>query len=624
MVVEKQILSYWNWLFVGTGISFDQWGALWQAIVVALVVMFLALVIGYLVAAVRNGPLVAGDMTYRVIAKGVSELLRVSPRRVFALARLAIQESLRRRVWVILVVFLLVLLFASWFIGTNYQDPARLYLDFVLTASTYLVVLMALFLSAFSLPTDVKNKTIHTIVTKPVRAGDILLGRILGFTLLGTVLLAIMGAASYLFVVRSLYHTHEVDVVGLEDMTDPDTGKVIRQGRTTYDQYHRHDVAIDDDKGENQTEATFNHWHVVSPDKSGGQTHYTVSGPHGFYRARVPHGGKLRFKDKLGNDAPRGISTGNEWRYRSFIEGGSQAAAIWTFGGDDPVTGDKHPITAKEYPDGLPLELIIRVFRSYKGNIEKGITGSIQVKNPHVDPDTGTQRASRPTIFVAKDAYIDSKLIPRKLTDTDGKPIDLFDDLVYDGKVEIWIQCLERAQYFGVAQADAYLRAADGNFEFNFLKGLIGIWVQMVLVISIGVMCSTFLSGPVAMLLTLSFITLGYFKSFFSQVALGTIEGGGPVEAGYRLLTQMNMVSPLPTGIGTTIIKSVDFVLRTMMEGIAKVIPNFRDLSSVNYVADGFNIPANLTAQHVTTCLAYAAGMFVVGYFFLRTREVAK
>jgi len=47
------------------------------------------------------------------------------------------------------------------------------------------VLLIALLVSAFSLPNDFKTKTIYTVVTKPVRAGDIVLGRILGFTIVG-------------------------------------------------------------------------------------------------------------------------------------------------------------------------------------------------------------------------------------------------------------------------------------------------------------------------------------------------------------------------------------------------------------------------------------------------------
>ena len=40
------------------------------------------------------------------------------------------------------------------------------------------------------------------------------------------------------------------------------------------------------------------------------------------------------------------------------------------------------------------------------------------------------------------------------------KEYDLFDDLTDNGRMEIWLRCLEPKQYFGAAQADLYLRAA--------------------------------------------------------------------------------------------------------------------------------------------------------------------
>ena len=68
------------------------------------------------------------------------DIVRISPRRVLALARLAVQESIRRRVVVVFAVFILILLFAGWYLDRESIDPARLYLDFVLTATSYLVL----------------------------------------------------------------------------------------------------------------------------------------------------------------------------------------------------------------------------------------------------------------------------------------------------------------------------------------------------------------------------------------------------------------------------------------------------------------------------------------------------
>jgi hypothetical protein len=267
----------------------------------------------------------------------------------------------------------------------------------------------------------------------------------------------------------------------------------------------------------------------------------------------------------------------------------------------------------------LPLELIVRVFRTYKGDIESGIQGLMQLQNPD------TKLKSDLWNFTAKDASINSFDWQRKLDDENRQPIDLIDDLVTnDGRLEVIVQCLDRAQYYGFAQPDGYIRLPDGSPLWNFIKAQISIWVQMVLVIAIAVTCSTAVNGPVAMMFTLSFITLGFFQKFFVGVATGTQIGGGPIESLYRIVTQMNQMSPLPENFGSDLMRAVDTVLRAGMQSLAFVLPDFRSFSTVDFVAYGFNIPMEQLLQDLTVCAAYVAGLFVIGYFFLRTREVAK
>jgi hypothetical protein len=208
---------------------------------------------------------------------------------------------------------------------------------------------------------------------------------------------------------------------------------------------------------------------------------------------------------------------------------------------------------------------------------------------------------------------------------TPRKSIDLLNDLVTkDGRVEVIVQCLDRAQYFGFAQPDCYIRLPDGSPLWNFVKSQVSIWMQMVLVIAIGVTCSTLVNGPVAMMFTLAFITLGFFRQFFADVATGKQVGGGPVESLVRLVTQRNMMTEIEDSFGTRLMHASDTVLRTAMQGLTHVLPDFRSFSTVDYVAYGFNIPVNQLAQDVTVGLAYVVGLCVIGYFFLRTREVAK
>lgn len=611
MVLENPPLDFFVWLLGGS----DQIGALPRFLIIVLVLSVLALLVGYVVALVRYGPMKAGDLTYRVVTNGFSELALTSPRRVWALARLAIKESFRRRVIVALVVFFLILLFAGWFLKTDYPQPAKLLFSFVLTATTYLILLIALLLSTFSLPNDFKTKTIYTVVTKPVRAGDIVLGRILGFTLVGTIMLAIMSVFGYVFVVRTLYHTHQVEVTRLEEVKNSDGEVVGKIGRTTLDDYHRHQVDLDAE-GNGRALSTNEHEHTITNEGTADSPRYVVSGPEGILRARVPQYGELKFLDRRGAPAPRGISVGSEWTYRSFIEGGSAAAAVWTLSG----INESVLRTNAEGQKYLPLELIVRVFRTYKGEIEQGIQGSIRLRNPD-NPDI----KSNEDIFTAKDASINTFDIPVKLY-SGQKEIDLLKDLVTkDGRVEVVVQCLDSAQYYGFAQPDLYLRLPDASPLWNYVKAQLGIWVQMVIVIAIGVTASTLLNGPVAVLFTVSFIMLGFFRDFFVNVATGKQVGGGPIESLVRLVTQKNQTTGLENGgFAVQLMQGVDWVLKQAMLSLAQVLPDFRSFSTVDYVAYGFNIPANQITQNLAVTLGYVIGLFVIGYFCLRTREVAK
>lgn len=624
MVLEQELLPYLTWLlgypWADPGAFLNS--ALFRFFVTGVGLAIIALVVGYLVALVRYGPLKAGDITYRVVANGLKELPKTSPRRVWAMARLAIKESIRRRVIVALIVYALVLLFAGWFLKTGYQDPSKLFFSFVLTATTYIVLLIALLVSAFSLPQDFKSKTIYTVVTKPVRAGDIVLGRILGFTIVGTVLLALMAVGSYIFVWRMLDHTHSVDVASLENFNDKDGNLLYKKGHTSSSQGHRHEVEIEP-SGEGKILAANGHEHRVLTTKRGDEEVYSVSGPTNMLRARVPQYGRLRFLDRKGSEAAKGISVGSEWTYRSFIEGGSDAAAIWTFDGINESVLQKDS-DGSEY---LPIELIVRVFRTYKGNIEKGIQGIIYLQNPDKGGDATMpiEIKSTPEVFTAKDDSLNQFNMPRKLYDAQQNEIDLLENLVSkDGRLEVRVQCLDRAQYFGFAQPDCFIRLPDGSPWWNFVKTQLSIWMQMVLVIAIGVTCSTVVNGPVAMLFTLGFITLGFFRQFFVDVATGKQIGGGPIESLVRIVTQRNQMTELNDSIGVQLMHAADAVLRTLMRSMTFVLPDFRSFSTVDYVAYGFNIPFNQIAQDLTVGLAYVAGLLVLGYFLLRTREVAK
>ena len=505
--------------------------------------------------------------------------------------------------------------------GQGQPAPGPACIQNVLNLTIFLSMVFAWVLSALSLPADIRNRTLQTVVTKPVRKLEIVLGRALGFTLVGTVLLLANGLISYGFTVRSLGHTHQLTAAMLTAKSLPGNRGKLLQGTTTLSHGHEHAVTIIERPGElpaATVESQRDHTHDLYVSGSGDTAVYTLGPPQGQLQARVPIYGKLAFRDDTGAPKERGINVGDEWTYRSFIQGRTSAAAIWTFSG---LSAEEFP--ESRFPTGIPVEMTIEVFRTHKGNQEKGVAGTISLCNPK----TGKKVFLRN--FNAQKFATDLQMLPRSFVTAgaDGKAetIDLFRDLVSDdGQLQVILQCLEAKQYFGMAQPDLYIRAADNSFAWNFFKGYLGVWLQMVLVICLGVMFSTFLSGPVALLATMFVIVLGLFSGYVMELASGKMVGGGPFESVQRIMTQDNMISDLEPGIKTNVIKTLDQTTAVMMRYLSAVVPNVSENDYVDHVAHGFNVGQDLLLRCILCEGAYLLPVLLLGYLALKQREVAQ
>ena len=154
--------------------------------------------------------------------------------------------------------------------------------------------------SCWGLPDDIKARSLHTVVTKPVRRHEVVLGRILGFSLVGFFVLLVMGTVGYIWMNR------------------------------------------------------------VIPAQAKDQL-----------IARVPVYGKIEFRTREGRPSDAGINTGDIWAYRSYIEGGTKARAIWNF--QDSLL--------KAPQENLKMESNFTVFRIKKGIIERGILAQLVAVN---------------------------------------------------------------------------------------------------------------------------------------------------------------------------------------------------------------------------------------------------
>jgi hypothetical protein len=416
-------------------------------------------------------------------------------------------------------------------------------------------------------------------------------------------------------VLGGLNHTHRLRESDLIPIIGRGENDPILAGRTQKMTYgHNHDVKVyagpDGKPAYAVTDNAQGHWHDIAVEQDEkGQTRYIVGPAQGMLVAREARYGKLTFRDRTGQEVPRGINVGSEWEYRSFIEGGSKAAAIWHFS----------DVTERDFPKGLPVELTLRVFRTYKGrDIKEAILGSIVLRNPT------TKRATKPLYFECREYFTDVKQIPRELFDSSNQPLDLFKDLIHEGKVDVEISCAMPSQYFGMAQYDVYLRVVDRPFWLNFVKGYFGIWSRMVLVICFGVMFSTFLRGSVSMLATKAAIVGGMCMPFMQDLARGNL---GPMVAMKKIVTHQNEVLPLEPGLGTSMLQIADTFFIGMLNVMVWLLPDLDSFSFDKYVSHGFDVPMTMApgiASQMLTMFAYLIPMFLIAHYSFRSREVAQ
>jgi ABC-type transport system involved in multi-copper enzyme maturation permease subunit len=589
-LTPEQFWTYSEWLFQHNGLR--------DGMILALALSILGFLVGYLVSVVNHGPVEGFLKVSQVIGQLFSvDLPKFSFRRAGAIAGLAFKESIRKKILVLIGIFIIAMMFAGWYLDQNADYPARLYISFVLTATNYLVIVLGFFVSCFSIPMDIKSRTIYTIVTKPVRPLELFLGRVLGFTAIGTLVLLLMGLLSYVFVVRGLSHTHEVDTIDA-------SGRI---GQTNIDNKHSHTFSLNDE-GRGTTNEAKGHRHIVRKDGD----KIVVGPPIDDLTARVPiYAKKLDFTGRDG-EKNEGYNVGYMSEYQKYIEGDSLSMAVWEFDGVD----------ANLFKDVISYDLTISAFRTYKGDIVTPVGGIIYFRSS--DEKVETERES----FKVKEFQVDRRSIRTKLKGfKDGQPADLdfFKDIAPDGKFQVVIRCQDRGQYLGMAAADLYLRPADLQFWWNFVKGYISIWLQMFIVICFGVMFSTFLSGPVAMIATVAAIVLGFFGFFVDQLQASTTKGGGPIESLIRVPSQLGSQIEMDLGSRTLeeAIRLMDTWILTGVSQLKSAVPNFDQLGTADFVAYGVNLFGGLLGRHLTIAFGYFILTSLVSYFFLKTREMA-
>jgi len=117
-----------------------------------------------------------------------------SPSRVVAIGRNTFTELVRQKVFYFLLIFALIVIGNSAFLAKfSFQEEFQMLKDVALGAMSVFLCLLAILATAMLLPRDLEDRTIFTILSKPVPRYEYLLGKLLGVVILLTVSTLIMG-----------------------------------------------------------------------------------------------------------------------------------------------------------------------------------------------------------------------------------------------------------------------------------------------------------------------------------------------------------------------------------------------------------------------------------------------
>jgi len=182
---------------------------------------------------------------------------------------------------------------------------------------------------------------------------------------------------------------------------------------------------------------------------------------------------------------------------------------------------------------------------------------------------------------------------------------------VAGGNFDVDVRCLTPGQFIGVADSSLNLVVSEHSFAINLAKSLSVLWLMSVLVVIISIFCSTFLSWPIAIVLTV-LILLGHWG--VTELGDSTAPGIGNLVAtdmGLRDPSKMHVVSD-----------SVE-ALAKMLNILTKVLPDITQFSALEDIEKGVSLPMSRLTDCLAVIGAFGVPLTVMAYVFLRNKEVA-
>jgi ABC-type transport system involved in multi-copper enzyme maturation permease subunit len=182
------------------------------------------------------------------------------------------------------------------------------------------------------------------------------------------------------------------------------------------------------------------------------------------------------------------------------------------------------------------------------------------------------------------------------------------------GDFDVYVRNHSEGHYVGLQRIALSMVSSQESFDVNLFKSLSILWLLSILVVIISIFCSTFLSWPIAIVLTVVLL-LGHWL----VVQLGDTLAPG---IGNQVATDIFGASNASASQAKVVSASVE-ALSKLLNQIAKVLPDIGQFSAVEDIEKGATISLQRLAEPTKVLLAFGLPMIVLSYIFLRNKEVA-
>jgi hypothetical protein len=156
------------------------------------------------------------------------------------------------------------------------------------------------------------------------------------------------------------------------------------------------------------------------------------------------------------------------------------------------------------------------------------------------------------------------------------------------------------------------VRPVDPNAVHDLAKSYLILWLLSVLVITLAIFCSTFLSWPIAVVLTVV-ILLGHW---------GVVQLGEMATPSVGRQVVNDLFAGAAPAVTETLTRSMES-LASLTRTFASFLPDISQFTAMEEITQGAAIPAGRLAEPIFILVLFGLQILALSYVFFRNKEVA-